>query len=388
MKNIITITATGALTLFLLNCQTSKTNISNMISVRMPNSTSFTPAELETTDKDIAFLDMIATLNMEDATMAKTEANVGKYFFEYKSTHTSVGIKISKLELEDGKLDTDKIGKWVPKNSANDVEAQVVAYSIGRFLNMRNLVVPSAYHTVGPKVLALFKTMLQCEKEKKGQHKDNCIIIRDAIKKDPNSMIGSFVDHVKDEKEVPNMNTFKGSYANNGKLNPNHAIAKFIKASGPMPSADKKMDLGVSFEVAAKKMVKATETELELSRQFSKIMVLDILTGQWDRFSGGNIEAVYKEKKDVVQFLAIDNGGASMKGAAKLLYWEAVTRFDKDQIDRVQHLLALLKSDPQGTSAGLGLISQPASLIARCEKLLDHVAAQVKAHGAEKAFFP
>lgn len=358
-----------------------------MIGSRTPSGVKFSPAELETSDKDIAFLDMVSTIDFEGAVVEKTEANVGKYFFEYKSTHTSVGIKLHKIELEDGAVDTDKIGKWVPTNSANDVEAQVVAYSIGRFLNMKYLVVPSAYYTMGPKALALFKNMLKCESEKAGQHKDNCIKIRDALKKNPNSMLGSFVDHVKDEVEVPNMNTFKGSYANNGKLNPNHAIAKFIKANGPMPSAEKKMDLGVTFKVD-KKTIKPTETELELSRQFSRIMVLDILTGQWDRFSGGNIEAVYKEKKDVVQFLAIDNGGASMKGAAKLLYWEAVTRFDKAQIDRVQNLLTLLKDDPEGTSAGLGLKSGTTSLIGRCEKLLDHVAAQIKAHGEAKTFFP
>lgn len=388
MKNTLTIIATLSLTLFLLNCQTSKTNISSILGNRFPSSAKFSPADLTNTEKDAEFLEFMASLDLENSTVSKTVENIGKYFFSYKSSSTSVGIKVERLELEDGTVDGKKVGKWVPTNSANDVESQVVAFNLSRFLNMSQLVVPSAYYHLGPKALALFKPMLKCEIEK-GQHKDNCLKIRKELEdKKPASMIGSYVGHVKDEKEVPNMNTFKGKYATNGKLNPNHPIAKFIKSSNPMPSPEKKMDLGIVFEKGKNKSYKAQETELELARQFSKIMVLDILTGQWDRFSGGNIEAIYNPSKDAVQFMAIDNGGASMKGDAKLLYWEAVTRFDKAQIDRVQDLLTLLKEDPEGTQAGLALLSSSKSLAARCQKLLDHVADQVKTQGPALTFFP
>lgn len=371
--------------LFLANCQSPQQNPSNE-PARAPNALKFTPEELESDDDDVKFAEIMSTLDLENSTVTQTKSDLGKYFFEYKKSSTSAGVKVHLVEEKNGAIDLDKIGKWVPENSANNVEAQVVAYNLARFLKMGDLTVPSAYYTMGPKGLKLFKPMLKCANEK-GQHKDNCVKILAAINKNPNAMLGSFVDHVKDEQEVTGMNTFKGNLANNGKLNQSHIIAKFINVKGPMPT-DKKMDLGLTFVKKDKTKVKATDTELNLARQFSKIMVLDILTGQWDRFSGGNIEAIYKEKKDVVQFLAIDNGGASMKGAAKLLYWEAVTRFDKATIQRVEHLLQLLKDDKTATVAGLAMKSDAASLIARCEKLVAHVEAQVKAHGEAKAFFP
>lgn len=370
--------------ILLAGCQSKNSILEN--SDRTPSNIKFSAEELENDKDDLKFLEMMSTLDLENSTVTKTTADVGKYFLEYKKTSTSAGVRVHLVELKDGKIDLDKIGKWVPENSANVVEVQVVAYNLARFLHMGDLAAPSAYYTMGPKGLALFLPMLKCESEKKGQHQDNCKNIRAALKKNPNAMVGSFVDQISNEQEVLKMNTFKG--AGNGKLDQSHPIAKFINVKGPMPSADVQMDLGLTFENAEGKKVKGQNSQLNLARQFSKIMVLDILTGQWDRFSGGNIEAIFKKKKNVVQFIAIDNGGASMKGAAKLLYWEAVTRFDKAQIERVEHLLNLLKNDKAATAAGLGIKSDTASLVGRIEKLLAHVEAQVKTHGEAKAFFP
>jgi hypothetical protein len=381
MKHIILVAAT----LFSVACSFSKKN--DDVGGRNPNAVKFTSAELETDKDDVEFAEFVETMDLENATTSATEENLGKFFFEYKKSSTSAGVKISIIEKDkEGKIDLDKVGKWVPENSANNVEAQVVSYYIGRFLQMTDLVVASSYYTMGQKGLALFKPMLKCANEK-GQHKDNCVKILNAINKNPSSMIGSYTNHVKDEKEVLNMNTFKGQFANNGKLNSNHIIAKFIKANGPMPSADKKMNLNLSWVVDGKKIT-PEETELELAKQFSKIMVLDILTGQWDRFSGGNIEAIYKKKKNVVQFIAQDNGGASMVGKAKRLYFEAVTRFDRAQIVRVEELRRFLIEDRDATISGIGLKSKPDSLIQRCDELLAHVQTQIKAHGEAKVFFP
>lgn len=319
--------------------------------------------------------------------MTSFDAEDPDILFEFKTSSTSVGIKMAIEEInEKGEKDKDKIGTWLPKNSAANPEAQVVANYLGQFLHMSKYVVPSDYLTLGPKATARFKQLLDCTKGGK-MWKDNCKNIAAQLAKTPNSIDGMLRDHTKGEAEVPKM---IAAASPNGTLNKNSVIGKFISATGPMPSADKQMDLGIKFEDPKDKTKKIlpTDSELNLARQFSKIMVLDILTGQWDRFSGGNIEALYDKKNNVVQFIARDNGGASMVGNGYSLYYTFLTRFDADQIARVERLLALLEANPNEVVAALKMRSKPDSLIKRCKKLLAHVEATEAKYGTEATFFP
>jgi len=338
-----------------------------------------TADDFQVSKDDEQFADLVSSLNLEDP----------KYIFVYKSSSTSVGMKVSVNQTKsDGTTKEKKLATWLPSNSAANIESQVVAYKLGQFLGMGDYVVRSAYYPLGPKAIARFKPMLNCAKEK-GQHYDNCVAVLAMINKNPNSLDGVWREHVKDDTEVPGL---IASAKPNGTLNTKSIIGQFISATGPMPSADKKMSL-VKFQDPKdpknpKAKILPTDTELNLAREFSEIMVLDVLTGQWDRFSGGNIEAIYDEKNDVVQFIAKDNGGASMNGAGYKAYYTFLTRFDADQIERVQRLLDLLQADPQGVATALELRSKPASLIARCQKLLAHVKSVEAQYGANKTYFP
>ena len=83
----------------------------------------FSPDEFQTTDNDVEFADLVKRLDFNDADIR----------LKYKDSGTSVGMKVRRGD--------EKIGKWAPPNSATDPEAQVVAYTLGRFLGMRDLVV-------------------------------------------------------------------------------------------------------------------------------------------------------------------------------------------------------------------------------------------------------
>ena len=98
----------------------------------------FSPDEFQTTDTDVEFADLVKRLDFNDADIR----------LKYKDSGTSVGMKVKRGD--------EKIGKWAPPNSATDPEAQVVAYTLGRFLGMRDLVVPSAYYVVQGPALATF----------------------------------------------------------------------------------------------------------------------------------------------------------------------------------------------------------------------------------------
>lgn len=316
-------------------------------------------ADFQTTKRDKEFAEMIATLDLE----------APEYVYHYKSTGTSVGLKVEK--------DAEKLGKYMPVNAAADPESQRVSYSLGRFLSMSELVPASTYFTIRGRTLEAFKQMLLNANEKNHWRKYNQDQVLLGLAKNPNELSGIFVGHIKNNAEVlgladPARNT----------INPNHPIAKFIRADGPMPTT-KSMNLA---GVKTKEGHLAVSTEIDLARQFSKIMVLDALTGQWDRWSGGNVEAV-AEKSGRARFIARDNGGAGMIGTMNTkMYFSIVTRFDRDQVLRLQRLQELLALEPETVAKELELRSDVRHLKNRVSLLLEHIERQSELYG-EAAFF-
>lgn len=302
--------------------------------------------------------------------MQSFDINSSSYTLEYKKTGTSLGLKIAK--------ENKTIGKWAPKNEATDVEAQVVAYQLARFLNMSDLAVPSAYYAISGAAIEKFKDYLESANEKNSLRKKNQQALLEALSKKSDKMLGVYMDdvHKAEALEVanPEANT----------INSDHPIAKFIKANGPVPSATKTMSLK---GVKTKEGKIPTETELELARSFSKIMVLDMLTGQWDRWSGGNVEATWNKDTLKLRFFARDNGGAGMTGTGSTKrYLKIVSRFDRDQIERVKQLKVYLDDSSADLAKSLLMRSSPDSLKSRVEIILDHVKQQEDDHG-DKAFF-
>src|SRR5262245_1525928 len=78
--------------------------------------------EFQTTSRDAEFAKLMSSLNF----------NAEGIKLAYKDGGTSVGLKIDKGD--------EKLGKWLPRNSAGNPESQVVSYQLGRFLGMSELV--------------------------------------------------------------------------------------------------------------------------------------------------------------------------------------------------------------------------------------------------------
>lgn len=343
-----------ALVIFLGSCANKQ--ISGPGVIRQPSSIS--AQDFTVKDHDIKFENFSNALDLEGT----------EYTLEYKSTGTSVGFKLLK--------DKDKVGKWVPPNSATDLESQVVYYELSKFFEMNDIVVPSTYFTIKTNAIAKFKKMLEGANEKNKWRKINRDASLTTISKNPHSFEGVLTAQVKNDAEAIGV-----ADSESNTINSSHKIAQFIRADGPMPSKDKEITLK-GLKTTDGKIPKSNE--LALAREFSKIMVVDILTGQWDRWSGGNVEAKYDKKTLGLHFSARDNGGGSMMGTSHLnKYFGIVTRFDKKQIQKVELLLKYLKEDPNAVAKAIKLRSNTKHLLARVEKLLEHV----KEHG-EKAFFP
>lgn len=319
--------------------------------------------EFQTTKTDLKFEELMNSLDV----------NAPEITFEYKNSGTSVGMKVRRADKN--------IGKWMPDQSATNIEGQVVAYHLGRFLGMSELVMPSANFRMTGQALQTFKQFLQNAPEKNKWRRINRDGILAKINRDPSGLNGVYLANLKTDS--PEVRDLANAEANT--INPSHLIAQFIRATGPMPSTRQMSLAGVK----NKEGRVPYETELELARQFSQIMVLDILTGQWDRWSGGNVEAGYDG--DRVFFLARDNGGSSMNGAGTFKkYSSIVTRFDRGQYRRLQELQALLSDTNSSAQFAekIHLKSNPSILRSRVNQVLAHIMAQASAYGENAAFFP
>src|SRR5262245_52187405 len=293
-------------------------------------------SEFQSTPRDAEFAQLMSKLNL----------NADGIRLTYKDGGTSVGLKIDQ--------GSDKLGKWLPRNSAGNPEAQVVSYQLGRFLGMSEQVMPSAYYKLDGGALATFQKILQDARESNRWRRQNRDLNLADIARTPSGVTGVFTPYLEPKSEEvvglanPSANT----------INSADPIARFIRADGPVPSASSRMSL--------RGIKGGSESELELARQFSQIMVLDILTGQWDRWSGGNVEGATDGTR--VHFVARDNGGASMNGpGAFAKYSRIVTRFDRAQTERVERLVQLLNDRDQSAQlvAALQLSSDPRSEIGR-----------------------
>lgn len=319
--------------------------------------------DFQTTKTDLKFEELMNTLDI----------NAGDITFEYKNTGTSVGMKVYRGDKN--------IGKWMPDQSATNIEGQVVAYHLARFLGMSQIVMPSANFRMTGRALETFRSYLQNAPERNKWRRINRDDILAKIARDPSGLNGVYLAHLKTDS--PEVRGLANDAANT--INSSHPIAQFIRANGPMPSTRQMSLAGVK----NKEGRVPYEGEVELARQFSQIMVLDILTGQWDRWSGGNVEAGYDG--DRVFFLARDNGGSSMNGNGTFKkYSTIVTRFDRAQYQRLQALQAVLSD--ANTAADfvqkIHLKSNPAILRARVNQVLAHIMAQASAYGEQNAFFP
>ncbi len=277
---------------------------------------------------DIEFDTELAALDLEDS---------GKYQFTFKTTGTSIGFKVA----ADGGRNS---GLFLPENSATHLEGEVVAYRLARLLDVSNLFNPVGYYTLQAKAVAKFKQMLRSDEQNKWRRENTQQILR-RINGNPSSLPGIYkYRHKRDSQSVD-------SLVNGNSLNLNHKLASLLDANGPMPDAAKLVRLP---EVKPDKPEhpQPQENEAELARQLSVIFTVDMLTGQWDRFSGGNIEA-YAHKDGRLQFVSRDNGGSHLLWGwnwfDKYRIW--LTRFDHPLVEDIQRMNTFL--DNGGEYKGL-----------------------------------
>ena len=267
-------------------------------------------ADLPGNAGDRAFDKKVASLDLEDRS----------YEFTYKTSGTSIGFKVA----SPGKRNS---GMWVPECSATNLEAEVVSYRLSRVLGVSENFNPASYYELGPGAISRFKSMMRSEKNK--WRRENTGKVRSRISSNSQTLFGIYkFRHKRSSQDISRL-------ASGNRLKTSHPLARFIRGDGPMPGTKRIGVPGVRAEASG--APSPTESEAVLASQLSTMFVIDMLTGQWDRFSGGNIEA-YAHKDGRLQLISRDNGGASLSWNTSAWYnryasW--VTRFDRQLVERL-----------------------------------------------------
>jgi hypothetical protein len=332
---------------------------------------------LQTKARDVRFAELLAELDLDSPTFTT----------KIKTGTTSVGLKVLKNDKN--------VAHWYPKgNLSMEVEGQVVSYNLARFLEMSELVAPSDYYSISGKHLDSFVELID------GTLKENSLpdfqhsltaVLAEAQKHQADKTALPGVMHLKIDHFEPTELVFWEK----NQFNRDHAIAKMIRAENPQPSFTRILDLpGYVPEDAGEVNI---ATEQELADELSQLMVLDMLAGQRDRFSGGNIEALFDKSEEnkligKLHFIFRDNSASSyfytdIDDVEFLKYKSIVTRFNREQIKRIELLVKLINTDAASMQKTLKMTSDTSYLLRRSEAVLKHVQTQVDTYGEDKVYF-
>lgn len=305
------------------------------------------------------------------------------YRFPELSGSTSVNLKVEKADPSDAK-GWKGWGSFVPRNGAANPNTEVAAFHLAAILGYDALYRPAARYELGRGASAKFKALIQrtpIRGTHRIQNRDN--ILREI---DAGRPLRGCVKAKKADGDLAIETLGTGS----PKMS--HPVIAAIQASNPKPRAGETVQLARNY----------TGDTLELAKQFSVMMMIDTVTQQWDRWSGGNV-LIQKSKEGRVAFYGSDNGGAGLgpqpNWVEKNLSW--FSRYDRQAVRKLEELNEFLKNPSRGfigyTNAeqfvvDLGLTTEatPAQYVQRLSRniglLLDRVRANESRFGAAAYF--
>ncbi len=236
------------------------------------------------------------------------------------------------------------LGALLPMNSATRVRGEIFAYKLASLLGFGEIFGPGTGIAIKDKGFGKFKEeILKMQKEfskhdaEKSIYKSKIRNISNLIKmmEEDNALVVAYSPwgpRPYDWDEVAQNDT--------------HPLRKAIRNDEDMPDA--------SLVIPAPKGVKDEILDpIRLSKDLSNAFLVDILNGQWDRFSGGNLQYAKMDRKDSegnlkkeVRIFFSDNGGAFSYGNANRdRYFKKVSRFDHDVAQKLIDLNAFLKKE-------------------------------------------
>lgn len=274
-------------------------------------------------------------------------------------------------------------GAIIPENSATVLSGEILAFNLARAFHVETIYQPAFYHFLTGRNLTVFKSLVDNMPAKFKLKRENKTNIQDRIRRNPQGIPAIFkefgakpVDY--DALVSVSNNSLNKVHILRGSKTP---LASFLLCEGPMPSINTTISINGG-----------TNAELFAAIQLSTIFLIDALTQQWDRFSGGNLQTI-TTKDGIVKFVAYDNGGTwgGLRWTEKSL--KIVTRFDSQVTNEIIQMNKFFKNGTpyQGLrtdsefAEAFGIAKFPQAL-ANLKKSLPIVVSHLQAH--QKCHFP
>lgn len=266
-------------------------------------------------------------MNLEDTNL---------FAFKELSGSSSINLKIQKIDAEDEK-GYKSFGSFVTVNEAANPNVEIASFNLAAIVGADSFYRPTIRYELGTRAKEEFKNLLLATPIKgsmRNKNKENILIAIEksepllgcvkAKKEDFSVALDSMID-----------TNWRGIVSINSKL----PVVKFIQAGNAQPKTGDPITLKTGY----------TGDALQLAREFSIMLTIDVVFGQYDRLSGGNI-VITKDENQIAHFYATDNGGAyvvdSIPNAKKTA--SMFNRYDKKTIQKLRELNAFLQDPSKG----------------------------------------
>jgi len=311
------------------------------------------------------------------------DADASEYSFPELLGSTSVILKIQKSDPVDPK-NSDSHGSFLPRNDSGNPYVETAYFNLSAILGRDHLFRVAAPYYLGPRAMKAFENLLKTTTITDANRIEN--------KKKVLAMIatGQALKGCLKAKKPASYMEFDGM--GTGGPATSHPVIQALQAFNPKPVAGQSIVLMSGY----------TGDLLELSKEYSVIMILDSIFQQWDRYSGGNV-GLQKSKDGRAHFYFSDNGGADFMNSTSVVEKNLArfSRYDRDLVEKLRAISEFLDhpsrefldySDPQAFVVDLGLYSEltPVLYLERFQRnlkmVLAHIDANISRYG-EKAYF-
>lgn len=249
---------------------------------------------------------------------------------------TSVYMKAKKADPT--KADGFKAyGTYMSNNEAGNPYSEIAYFNLAAILGYDHIFRPAVRYSLGPRAKQAFQFLIESTDitgEIRLRNKDR--ILQDLALSEP---LNGAIKAKKLDSNIAYDEIADIPAPDNGIPQVTNPIIMALQAQNAQPVAGQKLQLLEGYEGDA----------LQLAREYSIIMTLDVVFQQWDRYSGENV-VLAKDDLGVAHFYSTDNGGAHLKPNAdevlRNISW--FSRYDRNTITQLRELYRFLVTPSRG----------------------------------------
>lgn len=265
-------------------------------------------------------------MNLEDPSFTFTELG----------GQTSITMRIRKTDPSNPG-NPKGMGAFTPRNGAGNPNTGIAYFNMAAILGYDGICRPGVRYEAGPRATAALKSLIEHAAIKGGERlKNKARILKDIAAGGP---LKGYVKASKPKDGIALNSIGNPHVAPNGAPAGGHPIIAALQASNAKPKAGTQLTLAKGY----------VGDELELAREYSVIMTLDAIFGQWDRYSGDNLY-VRKGEDGRAYFYAVDNDGSDIGSSSswteRNLSW--LSRYDRNVIARLKEVYEFLGNPAKG----------------------------------------